>query len=303
MLRYWVVSAGILGAAAGMPWAWVLAGLLPAIAFGLLAAAQALVQWALWFRRDLRSDRAPLRWTSWVASTVWGIACGALVAYWFGDFSSDTWMDRHTLQCFRLGNPPPDPLTTGNFITLTGNWDRALLLFVTCPLGVAAFTTASLVGAFRARWLGRYRFEAGGHRAWFRIATVCVVASALWSIANETPAWPDQKLGRDICNPEVGWIALLGYLVAWWGYRKAQRQHDASSPSNATAQSFATNSPAHAAARRLRWATMIAGTLSIVQALRTSYVIGDKLVEHYNCRCEKRLSSPTSTSFNSRTPP
>jgi len=297
-LRYWVVSAGVMGAAAGVPWAWALAGLLPAVVFGVLAAAQALVQWTLLSRAAMRSDQARLPWTWWVASTVWGIACGALVAYWLGDFDSYTWLDHHTAHCFRLRAPPPDtlPQDPRDFFALPGtHWERAILLFVACPLGVATFTTASLVGGLRARWLfDRYRFEAGGHRAWFRIATACAVASALWSIANEAPAWPAQRPGRDICNPEVGWIALVGYLVAWWGYRKAQRQHDASSPSDAIARSSATNSFARAATRRLRWAIIIAGALSVIQALRTSYVIGDKLIGHFDCRCEKRLSSSTS---------
>jgi hypothetical protein len=243
---------------------------LPALLFGALGALQALLQIKLWPRT------AGVR--GWLAAAFWGIGWGSLVPFWFGGPDSYTWLDRHTLQCFSLFAPVRlDPVpATGDWISLPGNYERLIRIFVACPAGVVAFGVAALALQQRVRWAREFRGDAGRHELWFRLATVCVVSSALWSLSNEMPAWPSQPFGRQACNPELGSVAIAGFLVAAWGYRKAfmsQRMHLPNAP----------------ASPRLRAAVILTALLLAGQSFRSAFITYGELRRPVECGCQKRL--------------
>jgi hypothetical protein len=201
--RYWVLSSAIAGFAAGIPWAWVLAGLLPAFIFAVAAALSARAQWS----KPGASDR-------WWAHPATAGACGALVGATVGGMDSYTWPDRELIHCFTLAGSGDDL-----------PWGRMACVALTAAAGFATFGAVGLVVRRNARRWAYARFEpASLVRSLSAGATLCLAASLAWSLTNECllpNVWI--FLPRDVCNPDLGPVAVVGYLSASAGFAAALR--------------------------------------------------------------------------------
>jgi hypothetical protein len=214
--RYWMLSAAVAGFAAGIPWAWVLAGLLPAFIFAIVAALSARAQWS----KPGASDR-------WWAHPVTAGACGALVGATVGGLFSYTWPDPELFRCFSLQATPVLSAVEKKyaFDMAADPWDYQIR-WVAGAAG-AGLITFGVVGLVVRRNARRWAY---GHcepvtlvRSLSAGATLSLAASFAWSLTNEwlLPNWP--AFLRDDCNPDLGPIAVVGYLSASAGFAAALR--------------------------------------------------------------------------------
>jgi hypothetical protein len=177
---YWVASATFVGAAAGIPWAWTLVSLRPAAIFGAMAGMYSLAEWAWgWWN--------PLPRRNW-----WSAALGVfgfIVCALAGSQSTET-----------------EPLFGG-----------AVVLLATCA-GLVSFLAVTAWMLLRDWWWARVRKDRDGEALLsLRGAAACFVASLAWSAANETIAMSFDS-PRDVCYPDIGWIAAVGYGAAAVGF-------------------------------------------------------------------------------------
>jgi hypothetical protein len=195
---YWVLSSAIAGFAAGIPWAWVLAGLLPAFIFAVIAALSARAQWS----KPGASDR-------WWAHPATAGACGALVGATVGGLFSYTWPDRALFDCFTLAAVDADGYP----------WTHLVFVALTAAAGFVTFGAVGLVVRRNARrWAYAHVERASLARSVSAGATLCLAASFAWSLTNEwlLPHWPG--FSRDVCNPDLGPVAVVGYLGSSAGF-------------------------------------------------------------------------------------
>jgi hypothetical protein len=228
---YWVIVAAIVGFAAGIPWAWMLYGILPAMAFSVISAAYAVVSW-----------RAPRAWSggraavgTLVAAFGWGGATGAVVSLTFGRVGSYTWLDLPARDCFHLHGEP---------VIFFGDNIANTLSAGLCTAGFVMFGSVACWLRGRASWRARWTGAGAATNFWIVEAAVCLLASLGWSLANETIGGKfDSK--RDICNPDVGIFAIAGYAVSALGFgfalvRAAGSQRPARSALRIVFAAFAT---------------------------------------------------------------
>jgi hypothetical protein len=202
LFAYWVASGALLGIAAGTPWAWSLSGLLPAAVFGIAASILAAV---LWRRPDVRG------------SVLLACVFGALVGSTLGRLGSFTWPGANALDCFTL---------TGGEDDLVGWGWKVLIVGGPGITGLITFGVVARVLRRRARWLVRPVAAAGDDEGllWFAWAKLVLYASLFWSSANEClwPTW--YGFIRNVCHPDVGPIAIVGYAFSVVGFVMARRR-------------------------------------------------------------------------------
>jgi hypothetical protein len=110
--------------------------------------------------------------------------------------------------CALLGSQSTDtaPLSGG-----------VLLLLATCA-GLVSFLVVTLWMLLRDWWWARARKDRDGEAMLcLHGAAACFVASLAWSGANETIGLSYDS-PRDVCDPDIGWIAAVGYGAAAVGF-------------------------------------------------------------------------------------
>jgi hypothetical protein len=193
----WIASALFLGATAGLPFAWLLTGVLPAMILGSTAGGFAAAQIAR--LRGRTGGAARSGWRVWLAIAVTGAAIGAGVAVLFGRIGSNTWL-----------TPPGCFTLKGAAIDFFGS-------DLTASMALGGAATGALGSAACALFLhARARAFTGQPAAgrWLEVSGLaCLLAAGLWSVANES--LNVQTFGsRQPCNPDIGVVALGGYLLA-----------------------------------------------------------------------------------------
>jgi hypothetical protein len=173
---YWAASATFVVAAASIPWAWTLVSFQPAVIFGAMAGVYSLAESAWGWRSPL-----PRR-------SSWSLALGG-----FG-----------FIVCALLGSQSIDTQAL---------FGGAALFLVTCA-GLVSFLVVTLWMLLRDWWWARARKNRDGEAMLcLHGAAACFVASLAWSGANETIGL-SYDTPRDVCNPDIGWIAAVGYGAA-----------------------------------------------------------------------------------------